>query len=237
MAWRQDRMGRSTSDQTMRNCDLALEQGDYGAKRAHPKEKHPPHDTHFDRAELRLEFGRQLGPQLGDALLQLRVEAREVYLKQVAELTAVGCVHLIEPLHELVRELVAESFVEFSRQLGSHRHPKHPLDVRRLTYHTLGVVENQSSSRRTISVPIGCSGRDSSRLCLIPAAPQRSRALMPRTARPPPRPYPPRALFAAPRGHPARILPGLAFTPAAPKRRPALRPRTPRPPRRRSLPR
>src|SRR2546429_1381592 len=72
-----------------------------------PEEKHP-----LD----------ELAPEVGQPRVQLRVEPREVELVQVPEVGSVRSVHLVEPLHELVGELVTERFVELARQLRRDRH-------------------------------------------------------------------------------------------------------------------
>src|SRR5437773_835983 len=79
----------------------------------------PALDARQAAPQLALEFAPQLGhlfPQLcselRDPLFQLRVESCEVGLEEVAELEAIGGVHLIEPLHELIGQLVAEPVVE-----------------------------------------------------------------------------------------------------------------------------
>src|SRR5207245_8197790 len=46
----------------------------------------------------------------------------KVELVELAQITPVRLVDLIEPLHELVRDLLAERIVEPFRQLGGYRH-------------------------------------------------------------------------------------------------------------------
>jgi hypothetical protein len=59
-----------------------------------------------------MQLGPQLRPQLRNALLQLRVEPREVDLEQLSELRSVGYIHFVEPVHESVDDPVAELGVE-----------------------------------------------------------------------------------------------------------------------------
>ena len=75
--------------------------------------------------QLGLHFGDpllELGIQLCRALLQFRIETCEVQLVELTQLAPIGRIHLIEPLHELVRQLVAELLVELAGQLRRHRH-------------------------------------------------------------------------------------------------------------------
>jgi hypothetical protein len=69
-----------------------------------------------------LELGIELVPpnaplriQLGQPLLELGVEPREVELVQLPEFSPIRCVHLIEPVHEFVCDLLTKAIVE---QLG-----------------------------------------------------------------------------------------------------------------------
>ncbi|MGH9261333.1 MAG: hypothetical protein ACRD08_15820, partial [Acidimicrobiales bacterium] len=73
--------------------------------------------------EADLHLAPELGAELADALLQLRIETTEVRVEQVPELEPIGGIHLIEPLHELVRELVAEPLT------GTERAPVGPGDT------------------------------------------------------------------------------------------------------------
>src|SRR5205814_8882076 len=79
----------------------------------------------------------QLAAEVRNALLQLRVESSEVQLVQLAQVRSVCSVHLVERLHQLVRDIVAESLIVLSGQLGCNRHvplamvPGHTLSVRR----------------------------------------------------------------------------------------------------------
>src|SRR2546430_7335439 len=57
--------------------------------------------------------------ELCQPLAQLRVEAREVGFVQLAEIGATGGVHSVEPVHELVCDVLAQLLIEF---LGYH-HP------------------------------------------------------------------------------------------------------------------
>ena len=58
------------------------------------------------------EFFAKRRTQLGDPLLELGLEAGVVHLIQLSKIGAVGCVHLIEPIHQLVGELLAKSLVK-----------------------------------------------------------------------------------------------------------------------------
>src|SRR6058998_3321789 len=95
-----------------------LQEGDYRAQRANPKQEHPADKPGLHGAEQ----GMELRSELSEPLRQLRVETTEVSLKQVPEFRAICGVHLIEPLHEFVRQLVAKFFVELAGQSRRHRH-------------------------------------------------------------------------------------------------------------------
>ena len=91
-------------------------------------------DAHFGRFEEKLErrlldtkaeLGikiEQLRVELGDTLLELRVEPPEVQLIQLSQVTPIRRIHLVEPLHELGCDLVAESVVELAGKLRSDWH-------------------------------------------------------------------------------------------------------------------
>src|SRR2546423_948568 len=73
------------------------------------------------RLHLR-ESHLHLRAQLGNALLELRVKALEVEFIQLAQLRAVGGIHHVEPVHELVSDIIAKLLIELARQLGVDRH-------------------------------------------------------------------------------------------------------------------
>src|SRR5438067_11509881 len=76
-------------------------------------------------SKLRLylrESHLHLRAQLGNALLELRVKALEVEFIQLAQLRAVGGIHHVEPVHELVSDIIAKLLIELARQLGGDRH-------------------------------------------------------------------------------------------------------------------
>ncbi len=68
-------------------ADYAGTGADHGQRRGRPEGEHPP-------GEARFEFR--------EALTELRVEAREVQLVQLAQVSAVGRVHGVKPVHEFV---------------------------------------------------------------------------------------------------------------------------------------
>jgi hypothetical protein len=49
---------------------------------------------------------------LSEPLLDLGVEPLEVQLVELLQIFPVGGVHRVEPVHELVRDILAESLVE-----------------------------------------------------------------------------------------------------------------------------
>src|SRR5437867_180533 len=60
--------------------------------------------------------------ELRDPLLELRVEPAEVQLIQLSQVAPIRRIHLVEPLHELGCDLVAESVVELAGKLRSDWH-------------------------------------------------------------------------------------------------------------------
>src|SRR5205823_6376910 len=60
--------------------------------------------------------------RLRETLLDLGVEAGEVKLVQLPQVRPVGRVHLVEPLHQFVRHLIAQLLVEAAGQFRGHRH-------------------------------------------------------------------------------------------------------------------
>jgi hypothetical protein len=63
-----------------------------------------------------------LGVLLRKALLEPRVEPREVQLVQFPQIGAISGIHRVEPLDELVGNLIPELFVAAPRQFRGHRH-------------------------------------------------------------------------------------------------------------------
>src|SRR6266699_1839164 len=87
--------------------------------------------TELKELQLRVHFGAkplELGVQLSDALVQLRVKPREVRLVELFQLSAISRVHLVEPVHELIRDVVAQLLVELPGQRCCHRHRVPPLE-------------------------------------------------------------------------------------------------------------
>lgn len=88
-----------------------------GWREQREKEEHPPN-------EPGLEVGEPLFPLpvlLREPLLQLRIEALEIELVQLSEVGPIGGIHEVEPLHELVSDVVAERLVERTSKLGRYR--------------------------------------------------------------------------------------------------------------------
>src|SRR5438876_164770 len=56
----------------------------------------------------------------------LRVETREVELVQLPQVGAIACIYIVEPVHELVGDVLAEHLVEPLRQSCGDRHPGFP---------------------------------------------------------------------------------------------------------------
>ena len=61
-------------------------------------------------------------PQLRYALFELRVEPREVELVQLPQVGSICRIDQVEPLHQLVGDIVAELVVELARQLRCDWH-------------------------------------------------------------------------------------------------------------------
>ncbi len=79
---------------------------------------------HQPLLQLRVELGpasAPLGVKLHQPLLELRVEAREVQLVQLAQVSAVGRVHGVKPVHEFVRDILAQLVVQLPRQFRRDR--------------------------------------------------------------------------------------------------------------------
>ena len=73
-----------------------------------PESEHPPEQVAAELCNLLAH----LRPQLGQPLLQLGVEAREVELVQLAKIGSVGQVHSVEPVHQLVGHVLAQDVIE-----------------------------------------------------------------------------------------------------------------------------
>src|SRR6266540_7355926 len=78
----------------------------------------PLFEPRLELSELRVQFGLQSF----HPLLELRIETREIELVQVSEISPICRIDHVEPLHELVGEVVPELLVEFARQSGRDRH-------------------------------------------------------------------------------------------------------------------
>src|SRR3989442_9276430 len=85
-----------------------------GDLRVEPCPAHKP--LGLELGDALLELGVERGPlrapfriELGEPLLELGVEAREVELVYLSEIGPVGRVHSVEPIHELVGDVLAES--------------------------------------------------------------------------------------------------------------------------------
>ena len=95
----------------------AQQEGDDPQRSQSPEREHSLDEvgTHL------LELGAELALELGEALLELRVGAREIEFVQRSEISPVGGVHGVEPVHQFVGNLVPEGLAELPRQLGSDR--------------------------------------------------------------------------------------------------------------------
>src|SRR5438132_631635 len=77
------------------------------------------------RPRLRLaESFDQSGFQVRDGGAQLRLEPFPVQVVKLVKLLLIGCVHGVEPIHELTGNLVTEVFVEFLRKSCGDRHER-----------------------------------------------------------------------------------------------------------------
>src|SRR6266571_9273373 len=60
--------------------------------------------------------------ELSEPLLELRIKSREVELVQLPEVRPVSCIDHIEPIHELVGNVITKLLIELARQFGRDRH-------------------------------------------------------------------------------------------------------------------
>jgi len=74
------------------------------------------------QAQLAAEPGVQPGFQRGQPLFHLGVEAGEVELVQLSQISPISRVHGIEPIHELICDILPQLFVERKGELGCNRH-------------------------------------------------------------------------------------------------------------------
>src|SRR4029077_3674552 len=84
-----------------------------------PELRQLPLELGVELPQTSLEFCIELRPagaplrvKLREALLQLRVEPTEVQLVQLAQISAIGRVYIVEPGHELGSDLLAQDLVE-----------------------------------------------------------------------------------------------------------------------------
>lgn len=97
-------------------------ESDHSDNHDRPHPDHPPHlddllvlQIEGELGDLKFERGRELFEgqrRLGESLLHLRVEAREVEGIELSQIGSVRSVHLIEPVYPLVGRLVAETVGE-----------------------------------------------------------------------------------------------------------------------------
>src|SRR5712691_12929934 len=107
-----------------------------GGGLADPEDKHPLGErglelrellVHTRKADLHLRPQLDSEPvdlcfQLDNALLEFGIETRVVQLVELAKLRPVGRIHHVEPIHELVGNVVPKLLVESARQFGGNRH-------------------------------------------------------------------------------------------------------------------
>src|SRR2546427_410383 len=86
------------------------------AKKNNPPKWGPP-STRF-----RFPPPQEVGDGCGDLSSESRFESSEIDVVQVSEIGLVRGIHLVEPVDELVGDLVTERVVELTRQLRGHRH-------------------------------------------------------------------------------------------------------------------
>ena len=96
---------------------------------------------------------RALLAELGEPLLELGIEAHEVELVQLAQIGPIRRIHGVEPLHQLIGEVVTKSLVKAPGQSGGHRHPSRSAEVRGYDNGTLGGGSHQSPAERTTRTP------------------------------------------------------------------------------------
>ena len=87
--------------------------------RADPEPKHPADQGLLGFGQLDPELGTQLRDatvelcfKLGEPLLQLRVEQREVVRVNLPQVAPVGGVHVIEPVGQLPGDILAKALIE-----------------------------------------------------------------------------------------------------------------------------
>src|SRR6266436_3263616 len=90
-------------------CNDRNRRSDDSEGRRYPERKHPLDQLAFEFCE---------------ALFELRVKSSKVQIIQLAKIIAIRGVHAIEPVHELVREVLSERFVELAGQSCGDRHPR-----------------------------------------------------------------------------------------------------------------
>src|SRR2546426_6801317 len=92
---------------------LKLQKSDQRSQGSDPKQEHPADQFGLEMC--------QVGTQLSNTLLELGLEPSPIQIIDLTQLGPVRRIHLIEPLHELVGEVVPKPLVELARQPGSHR--------------------------------------------------------------------------------------------------------------------
>src|SRR6266568_7292433 len=60
--------------------------------------------------------------ELSEPLLELRIKSREVELVQLPEVRPISRIDHIEPIHELVGNVITKLLIELARQFGRDRH-------------------------------------------------------------------------------------------------------------------
>jgi hypothetical protein len=85
--------------------------------RAGPEEEQPAYDFHFLLCEASVH-PREPHIQFSEARIHLTPEPLPVQFVDVAQLILIGCVHSVEPLHQLGGDVVAEPLVELPGKFG-----------------------------------------------------------------------------------------------------------------------
>src|SRR5256884_1484663 len=109
----------------LRRDSLPEEQPAQRDTRGGPEQEHPLEQLALQLGESGIELvpaRLPFGVGLRQALLQLGVEPSEVQLVQLPEIGPIRGVDSVEPVHELVRDVLAELLIELLRKYRRDRH-------------------------------------------------------------------------------------------------------------------
>src|SRR6266576_1995251 len=126
----------SSAAESMEQLHHPEHEADRRRRLANPEDKHPLGERDLELRELPVHTRKadlHLRPQLGgelidlcfeldNTLLEFGVEPRVVHLVQLAQLRPVRRINHVEPIHELVGDVVTKLLVKPARQLRCNRH-------------------------------------------------------------------------------------------------------------------